>query len=52
MSYFNNSYIYTSYLLFFGGYYDEGASTGAFCLAIDDSAASSVPNVGGRLMFL
>ena len=52
MSYFNSGYLYASCLLFFGGYYDEGASAGVFCLAIDDSVASSVPNVGGRLMFL
>jgi len=52
MSYFNYSSLYTPCSTIFGGGYSCSASAGAFCLAIDDYAASSVSNVCGRLMFL
>jgi len=52
MDYFNYSYFYTHSITLFGGGYSTVLNTGAFCLAMDESAASSDANVGARLIYL
>jgi len=52
MSYFNYRSLYTHCSTIFGGYYDEGASAGVFCLYVNNSAALYYDSHGRRLMFL
>lgn len=48
----DNAHLYASCLPFFGGYWNNGDSAGAFRLNVYYSASYSYSSLGGRLMYL
>jgi len=52
MSYYNYSYFYAPYLLYFGGGFGNNSTAGAFHFCVFYSAIYFYIDTGGRLMFL